>query len=230
MVFVVASILLHAIRLRAQTPPKVFSMEFIDIDTAEHMIPSSALPGAFITDTVASSIYLGSGGEVCNPPQTIYLQHGSSIIPATLDTGTVFPDTLILSFKIPADFDTGSYSLFMIYGLECAGDTEITPSAFIVGVASGVELAHTTTTSIQIYPNPFSQSTQITFTSLSVGYADVSIVNMLGVEVGRLFSGELGVGEHSFSWDAEGTSAPQGMYECVVRMNGKVETLAVVKF
>jgi hypothetical protein len=82
--------------------------------------------------------------------------------------------------------------------------------------------------SASCYPNPFSQSTEITFTSPSAGYAEISIVNMLGVEIARLFSGELGAGEHSFTWGADGTSAPRGTYECVVRMNGQVETLPVV--
>jgi hypothetical protein len=52
---------------------------------------------------------------------------------------------------------------------------------------------------------------------------------MLGVEVTRLFSGELGAGEHSFSWDAgKNAYATQGVYECVVRMNGHMETVPVV--
>jgi hypothetical protein len=84
---------------------------------------------------------------------------------------------------------------------------------------------------LQIYPNPFSQSTQITFTSPSAGYAEVSIVNMLGVEVARLFSGELGVGEHDFVWNCRGAlqcTPTDGIYECLVRMNGQVQTLPVV--
>ncbi len=84
---------------------------------------------------------------------------------------------------------------------------------------------------ITTYPNPFSQSTQITFTSQAAGYAEVSIVNMLGVEVARLLTGELGAGEHSFLWDCRGAlqCAPtDGVYECLVRMNGQVETLPVV--
>ncbi len=98
------------------------------------------------------------------------------------------------------------------------------------GVA-GVERPPQLPSILSAFPNPFSQSTQITFTSPSAGYAEVSIVNMLGVEVARLFSGELGAGEHSFAWDAgENAYASQGMYECVVRMNGKVETLPMVKF
>jgi hypothetical protein len=80
---------------------------------------------------------------------------------------------------------------------------------------------------IQSYPNPFSQSTQITFTSQAAGYAEVSIVNMLGVEVARLFSGELDVGGHNFLW-SNPTGLPDGTYECLVRMNGQVEKLPVV--
>ncbi len=80
---------------------------------------------------------------------------------------------------------------------------------------------------IHICPNPFSQSTQITFTAQTAGYADVSILNMLGVEVARLFSGELGVGEHNFLW-GNPTGLPEGTYECLVRMNGQVETLPIV--
>ncbi len=77
-----------------------------------------------------------------------------------------------------------------------------------------------------VFPNPFSQSTQITFTSQAAGYAEVSIVNMLGVEVARLFSGEIGAGEHSFMW-GNPTGLPDGTYQSLVRMNGKMETLPI---
>ncbi len=90
------------------------------------------------------------------------------------------------------------------------------------GISSVAQTSTVTEPSIQIYPNPFSQSTQITFTSQAAGYAEVSIVNMLGVEVARLFSGELGAGEHNFIW-GNPTGLPDGVYECLVRMNGQVD-------
>jgi len=85
-----------------------------------------------------------------------------------------------------------------------------------------------TKSEIQSYPNPFSASTTITFTPKAMGYADISIVNLLGVEVAHLFSGELDAGEHSFEWDAARMAAPRGVYECLVRMNGQIEKLPVV--
>jgi len=79
---------------------------------------------------------------------------------------------------------------------------------------------------LNIYPNPLTHSTTISFTPAASGYADVSIVNPLGVEVAHLFSGEVDAGNHSFIWNSAGI--PMGTYECVVRMNGQVETLPVV--
>jgi len=50
------------------------------------------------------------------------------------------------------------------------------------------------------------------------------------VEVAHLFSGELAAGEHSFVWgNPTGLPGlPDGMYECLIRMNGRVETLPMV--
>ncbi|HET6401349.1 MAG TPA: T9SS type A sorting domain-containing protein, partial [Candidatus Kapabacteria bacterium] len=94
------------------------------------------------------------------------------------------------------------------------------------GISSVAQTAPSTPLEIQAYPNPFSQSTTIAFTSESQGYADVRIVNLLGVEVARLYFGELSAGEHSFQWDANGFVP--GMYECVVQMNGRVARTAIV--
>ncbi|MFI5202080.1 MAG: T9SS type A sorting domain-containing protein [Candidatus Kapaibacterium sp.] len=80
---------------------------------------------------------------------------------------------------------------------------------------------------IYSYPNPFSESTEIVFNSQTSGYADVSIVNILGAPVAHLFSGELGAGNHSFSWDAARMAAPRGSYWCIVRMGGRAERVAL---
>ena len=81
--------------------------------------------------------------------------------------------------------------------------------------------------SIRSYPNPFSQSATISFTPEASGYAEVSVMNLLGVEIARLFSGELDAGEHSFVW-SNSASLPDGIYECVIRMNGQVEKLPMM--
>lgn len=58
------------------------------------------------------------------------------------------------------------------------------------------------------------------------GYVDVSVVNLLGVQVARLFSGELEAGEHTFTWNASGV--PPGMYDCLVRTRDHLRSLPIV--
>jgi|GEM_PF-2741357 len=96
------------------------------------------------------------------------------------------------------------------------------------GISSVAQSPVPTQPEIHSFPNPFTQSTEITFATQAAGYGEVSIVNALGVEVARLFAGELGIGNHSFTWDAQvGTPAPSGIYWCVVKGDGRVETLPV---
>ncbi len=88
------------------------------------------------------------------------------------------------------------------------------------GISSVAQTPVAAQPAIQSFPNPFTQSTEITFTTQAAGYAEVSIVNALGAEVARLFAGELGSGSHSFDWDADRMSAPRGVYWCVVKRDG----------
>ena len=96
------------------------------------------------------------------------------------------------------------------------------------GISAVNEQPQPNAVTIRAFPNPVSGSTNIAFTTESAGYASVSIVNALGTEVARLFSGELAAGEHQFSWDAAKNPCPAGMYECVVRSNGRVEKAGIV--
>ncbi len=78
---------------------------------------------------------------------------------------------------------------------------------------------------IQSYPNPFSLSTTISFTSQESGLAEVSVVNILGATIALIFSGKLDSGTHTFTWDASGF--PPGVYECIVQMNGNISRTAM---
>ncbi len=80
--------------------------------------------------------------------------------------------------------------------------------------------------SLRVYPNPLSQSTTISFSSRASGYAEVSVVNSLGMEVANLYSGDLAAGEHGFTWSEP--SICNGMYECLVRMNGELQSAGII--
>lgn len=67
---------------------------------------------------------------------------------------------------------------------------------------------------------------KIKFSSSDHSFTQVSVHNLLGSEVARLFAGSLDGGEHSFTWDARGM--PPGMYVCVVRRDGHTEELPIM--
>jgi hypothetical protein len=90
----------------------------------------------------------------------------------------------------------------------------------VVGLALPLEQ------SINVYPNPCSESAAITFSCAASGTVEVTIVNLLGTEVARIFEGELDAGEHSFTWDA--SCIQSGMYVCHVRSNGEEGHLPVM--
>ncbi len=100
------------------------------------------------------------------------------------------------------------------------------PLSEIISLSS-VTAAPPIANEIQSYPNPFSSQATITFTNQNEGYAEVTIVNLLGCQVARLFTGELATGEHSFVWDMP-PSLPNGMYECVVNMGGQTHRISLV--
>ena len=93
--------------------------------------------------------------------------------------------------------------------------------------SSSVAEPQTSSLQIQSYPNPLSQSTTIRFTSPESGVARVTVVNLLGEEVARVFEGALPSGEHSFVW-SKPPGLPAGMYECVVQMSGSVQQVPMV--
>jgi hypothetical protein len=92
--------------------------------------------------------------------------------------------------------------------------------------SSAVSSAASIENHLTTYPNPFPQSTTITLTTPASGVAELSVVNVLGEEVARLYDGELGAGEHSFIFNASGF--PPGTYWCVMRSNGLTQELPMV--
>ncbi len=69
----------------------------------------------------------------------------------------------------------------------------------------------TSTVSTQNFPNPFSQSTIISFDLPSYSIVSLKIMNALGKEAGTVMSEErLSAGHHEFQWNAN--ELPNGVY------------------
>ncbi len=80
---------------------------------------------------------------------------------------------------------------------------------------------------VKVYPNPFDEDSRIKFTAASSGTAVVSIYDIFGNEIEKLFSGNIPAGDNTFRWN--GNNAAAGLYLVKVNMNGKVHTAKIIK-
>jgi hypothetical protein len=80
---------------------------------------------------------------------------------------------------------------------------------------------------ISISPNPMTSSATITFEAPTKGSMEIGIFNLLGVEVARIFSGEVDPGERFFRWNRP-SGLPAGIYECMLRIGDHVESRPII--
>ena len=98
-----------------------------------------------------------------------------------------------------------------------AGSSSVATSASVINTAA-----------ISVFPNPVTHNVTIQEWMQNAGTAELTIVNSIGNEVAKLYSGPLAAGYYSFAWDA--SSSPAGMYECRIRSNQSTAQVPVVLF
>ena len=99
-----------------------------------------------------------------------------------------------------------------------AAETETTPSTFVLGAN---------------YPNPFNPATTIPFVvPAGVGDVDLTIYNVLGQPVRRVWTGSLAAGEHRLAWDGrdtQGSPVAAGVYWYRLQVDDQTRTRKMVK-
>lgn len=77
------------------------------------------------------------------------------------------------------------------------------------------------------FPNPFNQTTTISFIAPQAGITKLSVFNIKGQRVNMLYNGLLSKGHHSIVWnglDERGTAVSSGVNFVRVEMNGMSQT------
>ena len=99
-----------------------------------------------------------------------------------------------------------------------AAETTPPPTAFALGAN---------------YPNPFNPATTIPFVvPAGVGEVDLTVYNVLGQPVRRVWTGSLAAGEHRLAWDgrdAQGQSVAAGVYWYRLQVDDQTSTRKMVK-
>jgi hypothetical protein len=164
-----------------------------------------------VADTIASISFVPSIGSFDFDGVTLpaVLQQGDSLRFSVTFTPTA----------LGSEFDT-------LVVLSNAKELDIPASGVGIEMA-GVAAAIVPEASLQVFPNPFSQSTTIQFTTTGQGPVQVSVVNLLGEQVALLFDGALDAGEHSYLW-GNPSGLPDGTYFCIIRGMDNAQRAAIV--
>ena len=78
-----------------------------------------------------------------------------------------------------------------------------------------------------IYPNPFSDVTNINFSLAETGRVEVTINDMTGRIVANIADGQLPAGDHQLTWEA-GNNVTNGIYFCTIRTGNTTITRKVM--
>jgi hypothetical protein len=98
-------------------------------------------------------------------------------------------------------------------GRDDAGDLEIYAAFFYGSPLAGVERLSTVSEGLQLsanYPNPFSATTNFSFTSASAAHTELYVTNVAGQRVASIYNGMMGAGVHDFIFD--GSQLANGVY------------------
>ena len=84
-----------------------------------------------------------------------------------------------------------------------------------------------------MYPNPFSDQTTITFTLDQDMPVSIEIFNIDGSKVATLLESNLKAGEYNISWDGTnnmGNKLGSGIYLCTLRTNSVIATKKLIHY
>jgi hypothetical protein len=125
--------------------------------------------------------------------------------------------------------DSSVTALVVSHGMLFAGSGNTgvwrRPLSEMIG-SNGVARAPRQTQTVSIYPNPVSHEAKINFSFRRSGPATVTIHDLLGREVAKLFDGPLEAGEHSYTWDAK--MMPAGVYSIRLQTAGQAQLCPMV--
>ena len=128
-------------------------------------------------------------------------------------------DLVVLGTSVASD--NGGVSVFINQGTPAtavASETAATPTAFTLGAN---------------YPNPFNPATTIPLAvPAGAKNVDLTIYNVLGQPLRRVWSGPLPAGEHQLTWDgqdAQGKPVAAGVYMYRVQVDDQTHTRKMVK-
>lgn len=152
------------------------------------------------------SVTWTSGTPLRYPESWWWLNHHEAVMALTYED---------MNSSLATSFDTTAFALLngsyeYIFGNPVGIDHSI------------LDLTPTRARLVANYPNPFNNSTQISFIVEQASHVELSVYSMKGVKVASLQNAYTPSGHHKVGWqavDAQGVPLPTGIYICQLKLN-----------
>jgi uncharacterized protein (DUF1501 family) len=175
----------------------------------------------------------GSGGTDHGAAAPLFV-FGTNVIPGVLGANPTIPTSATANDNIPMQFDFRSVYASILKDWFNVQDSALSSILFkdfqilpiIKTAPSSVreDVAESSLTLHQNYPNPFSGTTRIRFAT-SGGHVQMQVFDGTGKEVARPVDRVLAAGEHEVTFDAAGFAA--GTYYCRIQNGSRQEMKAM---
>ena len=96
------------------------------------------------------------------------------------------------------------------------------PMQIYVIDATGIQQQANTISSLENYPNPFSDNTTISYSIKKDASVELSLLDLLGNKIAAIETGNRTEGKHSINWNSEGIA--QGMYLLQLKVDNNIST------
>ncbi|CAN5537673.1 hypothetical protein BH10BAC1_BH10BAC1_01170 [soil metagenome] len=200
------------------------------------------------SDTYCSSIYSG-GSTGCNAYFYIvqdsfdlynYFVYNASYVSSGSmtyfwDFGDGTTSTLPYPSHTYADTIPVQLCLTITDGASCTStfcDSILTPgrsgTPFTISVMNPMAISENenSITSLENYPNPFSDNTTINYSINKDANVSISIIDLLGNKIAEITNENKASGEYSTTWNSQGVS--EGMYLLQLKVNNDIKTKKIV--
>lgn len=215
----------------------------ITLNAANACVPTGKQP---VTAAGATAVHMHSGvgivADINDPdgkwtnviawdePGTQLTAQGNGVFSITITPRTFYNvDPASTIHRLSMVFNGGSWD----YEAKDPTGTPGTCNDFFIELSTATSVAEQAleARSVKAYPNPFSESTTVSFTTLRDAQVKVNVFNILGQEVATVLDSKLESGKHFAKWDGSsnsGQNLPNGQYFIQVSVDGAVSTAKVV--
>lgn len=217
----------------------------ITLNAANACVPDGKLP---VTDPTATAVHMHSGvgitADINDPsnngkwynvvnwdePGTELTAQGGGVYTIIITPRTFYNvDPSETIHRLSMVFNGGSWD----FEAKAPGATAGSCDDIFIELSTATSVAEQAleARSVKAYPNPFNESTTVSFTTLRDAQVKVNVYNILGQEVATVLDNKLESGKHFTKWDGSsnsGQSLPNGQYFIKVSVDGAVSTTKVV--